>query len=58
MLATTQVWVRIPRTMLPALADLKGRYDAPSRSAVIVRALELYLAEHTEWRPSTTAGLP
>lgn len=58
MLATTQVWVRIPRTMLEAIREVKERYDAPSRSAVIVRAVEVYLTEHTDWKPSTTAGLP
>lgn len=56
MLATTQVWVRIPRTMLPALAEIKDRYGAPSRSAVVVRAIEHYLREHSSWKP--VEGLP
>lgn len=57
MLATTEVWMRIPRTMLPALATLADEYGT-SRSAVLRRALEIYLAEHAEWRPLTEAGLP
>ncbi len=58
MLATTQVWVRIPRTMLDAIREMKDRYGAPSRSAVIVRAVAVYLSEHTEWQETPSGGLP
>ena len=44
--------------MLPALAELKETHHAPSRSAVIVRAVELYLREHTDWEPTEVGRLP
>lgn len=57
MLATTQVWMRVPRTMLEALREIAQRYGV-TRSAVMRRALELYLAQHTDWKPQPEGGLP
>lgn len=49
--------MRVPRTMLPALAEMAKRHSV-SRSAVLRRALELYLTEHTDWKPAPEGGLP
>ena len=57
MLATTEVWLRVPRTMLDAMRGLARDYGV-TRSAVLRRALELYLAEHTDWKPEPEGGLP
>ena len=57
MLATTEVWLRVPRTMLDAMRGLAKDYGV-TRSAVLRRALELYLAEHTDWKPEPEGGLP
>lgn len=57
MLPTVEVYLRVPETMVEAVAALAAAHNR-SRSAVLVRALELYLAEHTDWRPRSHAGLP
>lgn len=56
-LATTQVWMRVPRTMIPAVTDLAQRCGT-TKSAVLRRALALYLAEHTEWDAPGEERLP
>lgn len=55
--ATREIWVRIPRTMLPPLAAL-AREHGTSRTRVIVRAVTLYLEEHTDWRSHELEPLP
>jgi len=55
--ATVQVWMRVPRTMLPALAVLADRHGT-TRSAVLRRSLEVYLSQHTDWQESKEEDLP
>lgn len=43
--------------MLPALAKL-ARENGVTRSAVLRRALELYLSQHAGWEPVPEGGLP
>lgn len=57
MLATTEVWLRVPRTMLDAMRQMAETHHV-TRSAVLRRALELYLSEHTAWVPEPEGGLP
>lgn len=47
----------IPRTMEEAAREMAARYGT-TRSAVLTRALSLYLAEHTDWKPVEVEGLP
>ena len=57
MLPTVEVYLRVPETMVGAVMSLAAAHNT-TRSAVLVRALEIYLSEHTDWKPRSHAGLP
>lgn len=57
MLGTVEMYLRVPETMSAAVASLADAHHT-TRSAVLVRALEIYLAEHTDWKPGPHKGLP
>ena len=43
--------------MLDAMREMAERHHV-TRSAVLRRALQLYLSEHTDWVPEPEGGLP